>query len=104
MGERLPDGATRGQHYESVERQTGALPERARGEGCPEDLRYVWDWFCSMCLRRQTDHQGRWQTITSQELLAWARLHGVMPTPYEAEALELLEDEFMRHARGLKNG
>lgn len=76
---------------------TPARLAEARESALPEELEYLWQMFCSVSSRRQYDGT-RALAITSQELAAWCALHGERLAPWEADALAILEAEFLQYA------
>jgi hypothetical protein len=92
-----PDGATMRDHLENVRRQSGQTPDRlalAEANPCPEELRYLWNTWSNVSMRRQYD-KGIAQAIPSTELKAYLELHGFDVTPFEAGVLNRLEQMFL---------
>lgn len=69
--------ATVREHLLRVQDVTGKVPkELAAQPPCPEELRYMWGWFCEL--------QGE---ASFAELDAWARVMGRRLQPYEVRML-----------------
>jgi hypothetical protein len=100
MSELQPDGATRREHLESVARQTRKTLEELMGVEalpvCPEELRYLWEHFDSMSMRRQHSEGGA-QPLSSSDVAAWASLHGVEFVAWEMALIDQLEVEVLNY-------
>ncbi len=96
LGVVQPDGATLREHYENLLRQKGVTHELLEASECPDSLFYIWEYFLTMNIRRTGNGYGP-NPLTPPEVEAWARLHGVRLTPFEAEALDGLETRFLKH-------
>ena len=60
-------------------KKTGKRPARLDGPACPEELAYIWQWYCSA---RPID--------SLVELKAWADLHGRRLLPHEIDLMRAL--------------
>lgn len=60
-------------------KKTGKRPARLDGPPCPEELAYIWQWYCSA---RPIDSLA--------ELKAWAELHGRKLLPHEIDLMRRL--------------
>jgi hypothetical protein len=56
----------------------------------PFVLDYVWGWFCELSGARTSNGFGL-NPISFTEILAWAQLAGVAPTPWEVRLLKRLD-------------
>lgn len=94
MGELESDGATKKDHLEKVAAKLGSAPEELEAyyaSGLPDELAYIWEYFCNMCQRRQAADGGGPEFISNQEVESWARLRGVSLAPWETAMLDRLE-------------
>ena len=99
------DGATLRDHLESIERQTGRTPEQLQPVDCPEAVRYLWEYFRSMNIRRASSgfgsimHEGagRRNPISHGEMESWARRNRFTLEPFEEQALDALEMMYLQH-------
>jgi hypothetical protein len=97
LGERAPDGVTYREHYESIVRQGGKVPEPlANAPERPELLLYLWQSFCASTARRTFKH-GVPVTISNFELQAWMTLHGTDLLPWEVKVLDSLEQAYVAY-------
>lgn len=93
----MPDGATKRQALESVERQTGKRPAELIGPPIPLALAYLWRWFLDI-------HRGRGSTgygpaaLSYGEIDAWRRLMSADPSPWEIDILRALDAAYLRFA------
>ena len=90
LNERQGDGATLRHHLEQVYKQTGKRPEQFTEVECPEEMRYLWQWFCELSGTRQYSEVGA-MPITFQEMDAWARLSGNEPSPLDVKVLKQID-------------
>lgn len=60
-------------------KKTGKRPARLDGPPCPEELAYIWQWYCSA---RPIDSLA--------ELKAWAELHGRKLKYFEIDLMRRL--------------
>lgn len=69
-------------HLEKVEKLTGRRPAQLDAGGTmPEEVAHVWRWFLEL-------HRCRGEgALTHTEILAWAQLEGIQPTPVELAAI-----------------
>jgi hypothetical protein len=87
LSQRMEDGATRRQHFESAARQGAPSPYLA-GPPLPETLAYLWGWFRSI-------HEGRTPGMgdgkaTHLDLMAWQANNSVRLEPWEHDAIQAL--------------
>ena len=83
-----------------VKKQLGFAPEGLEPPTeFPDLLEYVWVAFLSLSRRRHAGFNGP-QPITPEQILAWKTLHEFPLRPWEVEALEALDDIYMRVAYG----
>ena len=79
------------EHLEAVWRQTGKRPAQLDGPALPDCVRHVWGWFLDL-------HGSRGEGgINYAELLAWAQLNELTPTPFEIRLLRELDRAFLAY-------
>lgn len=66
--------------------QTGKLPEQLKPIDVPEEILYIWEWFCELSNNRRTGFSGI-EPITYQDILAWVTLTRIPITPWEVDTL-----------------
>lgn len=75
-------------HLEAVYRQTGKIPARlAEIPPMPEQLAYVWAWFCEL-ERARTGNGFGLNPLSYTEIKAWADLSGSNVEPWEVAVLK----------------
>jgi hypothetical protein len=78
-------------HLEAVFRQTGHMPEKlANIPEMPDELAYLWEWFCELDAARGSNGFGI-SSISHSEIRAWAELTRVSPEPWEIGVLRRLD-------------
>lgn len=64
------------------------------GPPCPDDLRYIWEWFVELSSSRTSNGFGAnplgWATLE-----AWSRITCVQLLPYERRALLALDRAYL---------
>lgn len=88
------DGATLREHLKSFQRQSGKPEPLLQPVECEEDIKYLWDYFCSMNARRTSNGFGL-NPITEEGVEAWARRRGIRLERFENYALDALEQLFL---------
>jgi hypothetical protein len=76
------------------------MPPELRSPPCPEQVLYVWRWYQELALRRQSNGFGP-LPITHSEIEAWAKRRGIALSAWEQDALDALEEVFLRVQAGL---
>lgn len=72
---------------EAIAEKTGKRPSRLDGPECPEQLAYIWEWYCSA------------RPVESiAELRAWADLYERKLKPYEITLMRRLASSESRIA------
>jgi hypothetical protein len=66
----------------SVWRQTGKKPKLLDTPKAPDDLMYLWGYYCQI---------KRGQDVTWQELKAWSEMAGIRLKGWESEAIMKIE-------------
>ena len=96
LGEVQGDGVPLRKHLESAWRQTGRMPEQLRSAECPVEVAYLWHWFLHLSRRRSNNGYGE-NRISDADVVAWAQLHKIYLMPFEIDAIEAMDDVYMRH-------
>jgi hypothetical protein len=73
------------QALESVARQTGKIPDALNIEPLPPECEYLWRWFRDLSGSRTIGFGIN--PITYLDILAWSRLTGVRPEPWEVRII-----------------
>lgn len=89
------DGQSQRAHLEAAASQSEAARQALAGPGCPEALRYVWDWFLELNAGRTGSGFGP-NPLAWSEVEAWARLSRLRLTGFERDALRALDAVFVR--------
>lgn len=77
------------EHFRSIKRQTGQVPEELDGPNFPSIARYLWDWFCEL-------HSGRSSgPLSFSEIKAWSELTQRPVRPWEIDAIKQIDSYFM---------
>lgn len=83
----MRQGVTLREHFEQAERQGATVPELHQ-PGPPDELRYLWNWFCELDETRKFDAwAGRALVTDFQELRAWRDLLQYDLSPWEVRVL-----------------
>lgn len=83
----------------SVERQTGIRPKELDDfVDCPEDLKYIWDWFVELDSTRTGSGFGV-NPIQFSEIVAYFTLIDIEPDAFEITALRMLDRVALNHYR-----
>jgi hypothetical protein len=77
--------------YEADAKATGLVDEP-----CPEELRYIWEWFLKLNRYRQGSGYGV-NPLEPTQYEAWARLEHVAIETWEFEVLTSLDHLFVQH-------
>ena len=93
------DGATKLEHLEQVERQTGRTPKELEGPDFPISIEYLWSAFLSLSVSRTTGFSGP-NPITYEEIRAWKELTQTPLTSRDVEAIKRLDLVYMRVMNG----
>lgn len=81
---------TKRQSLEQVERSGGNAAELHNHGELPAPVRYLWGWFCD--LNDARGHTGFGPSpITYQDIMAWAILMGIAPSPWDVEQIRMLD-------------
>jgi hypothetical protein len=56
----------------------------------------VWSWFLELSASRGSNGFGGLDPLSYTEIDAWARLHGVAPTPFEVGVLRRLDQALLK--------
>ena len=91
----------------SVERQTGFRPpELDEIKECPEDLKYIWDWFLELDSSRTSNGFGV-NPITFSDMYSYFQLLKIIPDDIEIMLIRMLDrvalDHYRREQEKLKN-
>jgi len=81
-------GASKRDHLESVERQTGHRPAQLDGPACPDELGYLWEWWQEI----QSACSG--DGITYADIVGWSALHHLDLTRFEIQGLTTLNTAY----------
>ena len=65
-------------------------PEALTGPEIPDEVAYLWQWFCELDLARRYGKLGP-DPISYSEIGAWAALTDRQPLPHEVEALVMID-------------
>ena len=85
-------------HLEAVQRQTGKVPkELAAIPEMPQELVYIWIWFCELDAARGGNGFGM-NPISFSEVHAWATLTGNALQPWEVATLRRFDSVRIRVA------
>jgi hypothetical protein len=91
-------------HLEAVYRQTGHMPKvLADIPKMPDELTYLWDWFCDLDSARGGNGFGL-NPLSYAEIRAWADLTRVQPDPWEIETLRRIDSVRIRIANEQTKG
>lgn len=71
----------------SVWRQTGRKPRKLETPPIPEELAYLWGYYCAI---------KRGQPLTWQEVKAWSDMTGIPLRGWEAETIMRIESAVQR--------
>ena len=93
------DQATKLEHLEQVERQTGRTPKELEGPDFPISLEYLWSAFFSLSSARTSGFSGP-NPITYQEIKAWKELTQTPLSARDVEAVKRLDLVYMRVMNG----
>lgn len=94
LSRRLPDGTSRRDHYDAVERQTGRRPPALDGPALPSAVEHLWDWFVELNAARGSTGFGP-APLGYAEIRAWAALTDRQPSPWEVETLKTLDEAWL---------
>lgn len=82
-----------------MERQTGIRPKELDDLiECPEEYKYIWDWFVELDSTRSGSGFGV-NPIPFSEMVAYFTLLNVEPDAFEIVALRMLDRVAMNHYR-----
>jgi hypothetical protein len=70
------------------------MPEQLTFIPCPEEVKYLWEYFKRMNKRRTTNGYSV-NPITDEGVEAWARRRGIVFTPFENDMLDALEAVYL---------
>jgi hypothetical protein len=87
---RQPDGATKRDHLESVERQTGKRPAALDGPELPAWGRHIFAAWIDLHAGRGGNGMGP-NPIAWADLAAWAALTGTEPSPFEVRTIMAID-------------
>jgi hypothetical protein len=90
----MEDGATRREHLEAAAR-VGVVSEELEVPQCPDELRYLFEWFIEVSGGRGNSGFGP-NALAWTDLAAWASLTGNAPSPVEVGILRDLDRVFLR--------
>jgi len=93
------DGATKLDHLEQVERQTGRTPQELEGPDFPFSVEYLWSAFLSLSNSRSIGFSGP-NPITYEEIKAWKELTHTPLSARDIEAVKRLDLVYMRVMNG----
>lgn len=65
-------------------------PAELDGPSCPDELAYLWDWYCELAAARGSNGWGL-NPICYAEIAAWAALTGRDPSPFEVGCIARLD-------------
>ena len=93
------DGATKLEHLEQVERQTGRTPQELEGPDFPFSTEYLWSAFLSLSVSRTMGLNGP-NPITYEEIRAWKELTHTPLSSRDVEAIKRLDLVYLRVMNG----
>lgn len=93
------DGATKLEHLEVVERQTGNTPKELEGPDFPYPVAYLWSAFISLSSARTAGFSGP-NPITYEQIKAWKELTYEPLSSRDVEAIKRLDAVYMRVMNG----
>jgi hypothetical protein len=100
------DGASLGDHVASAARQLAAMgkapPKQDDRPECPPELAHLMDWFRDLSGGRGSNGFGPARLTPSDILDGVWLYHRVIPEPWEARAIRLLDGVWMEAAQGAK--
>lgn len=88
----MKDGASRRQHFEAVQKQTGKKPRELDGPTIPPGCDLVWQTFLRLSGRRGATDMGTPLPVTYTEVLNFSRLTYTSLRPDEVESIMDLDD------------
>lgn len=94
----MEDGSTLRDAHMSLWRQNffkpEEMPEELKPVDCPDNVKYLWEYFLSMSKRRTSNGFG-YNPLTDQQVESWARRRGITLLPFENMLLDELEPVFL---------
>lgn len=75
------------------------MPEELNGPELPEMTEYLWQWFMELHIDRGFTETGP-QTVSYQDIKAWADITHRAPRPGEVEAIKRLDYLYLRISSG----
>lgn len=97
LDQRQGDGRSLREHLESLEKQTGKVPALLIGPDLDEQSTHLWGWFLDLHVARGSNGFGP-SALSYSEILAWATLTRVAPTPWEVSVIKRLDAVYLCHA------
>lgn len=84
--DQIIDGATQREHLRRIQEQTGVKEPELLPVECPEQVKYVWDYYKRSSFRRGDG------PVNYTEIMSWSRLSGTPLEPFEVALLDALEN------------
>ncbi len=79
----------------SVWRQTGQKPGELETPDCPDELVYVWEWFCQLNCERGRSMEGTELALDSTKLANWCWLEKVRLSSFELRMIRQLDRAYL---------
>lgn len=101
------DGSTLGEHLEQVARSKKLDPqeflERYLRTPCPEQARYLFDYFLQLHIARGSNGWG-FNPLSFTEIASWSTLTGIELGPWELETIKHIDIAYLKIINGRPRG
>jgi hypothetical protein len=88
------DGSRLRDHALHILKATGETPEEYQSLKAPDAVVHCWHWFIELNRTRASNGFGQ-NPISYTEIVSWSQLTGVVPEPFEVQAIMALDSAYM---------